>query len=429
MAAAWFSVILASGAFAIEFTAGSGDWSRFLDVLGWMALVHAAIGVGEALITGAVVRFLLLTRPDLLDGGLVDGVVARRRGGAGSPWRGWGSRWRSPRSWRRSRRSTRMGWSTSASRRSSSSRPRTPRRLSAVEAPIPDYAMPGLSRSKSLATAAAGVVGTLVVFGVGLGLARSLSGVGPGFGIDRVRRVGPRTWKGRSPMRVDALEPSARGLLGAAPPGRPPGQAGGDGGVRRRGGGHAAGIVAAPGGRGAWVLAFVVGLSGASRPLALGRRWLGFLALVGFLAAVVATGPPGPPERLGVVAVALGIVAKNSLAFLAMMVLVHVTPFRTLLAAMGRLGLPPLIVSTLQFMERQSFILVDELRRMVQARRSRTFRRSGRLDFGLAAGLIGMLFLRSFERGERVHAAMLARGWDGTVRSLEGDRFLMGMER
>ena len=166
------------------------------------------------------------------------------------------------------------------------------------------------------------------------------------------------------------------------------------------------------------VLAFAVGLSGVP-PRDLIRRWLGFLVLVGFLAAMVAPGHPAR-ERLGVVAVTLAIVAKNSLAFLAMMVLVHVTPFRALLAAMGRLGLPPLIVSTLQFMERQVHILVDELGRMVQARRSRSFRRSGRLDFGLLTGLIGMLFLRSFERGERVHAAMLARGWDGTVRTLDG---------
>ena len=186
---------------------------------------------------------------------------------------------------------------------------------------------------------------------------------------------------------------------------------------------YVVGVVATP--PGAWralaaeglALAFAVGLSGVP-PLALIRRWLGFLVLVGFLAAMVA---PGRPEReqLGVVGVALAILAKNSLAFLAMMVLVQVTPFRTLLAAMGRLGLPPLIVSTLQFMERQVHILVDELGRMVQARRSRTFRRSGRLDFGLLTGLIGMLFLRSFERGERVHAAMLARGWDGTARTLD----------
>ncbi len=184
------------------------------------------------------------------------------------------------------------------------------------------------------------------------------------------------------------------------------------------------GVVATP--SGAWralaaeglALAFAVGLSGVP-PRELIRRWLGFLALVGFLAAMVAPGHPDR-ERLGTAAVALAIVAKNSLAFLAMMVLVHVTPFRALLAAMGRLGVPTLMVSTLQFMERQVHILADELGRMVQARRSRTFRRSGRLDFGQLSGLIAVLFLRSFERGERVHAAMLARGWDGTIRTLDG---------
>ncbi len=165
-------------------------------------------------------------------------------------------------------------------------------------------------------------------------------------------------------------------------------------------------------------LAFVVGLAGA-RPGDLLRRWLGFVALVGFLALMVA---PGHPDRasLGLVGVAGAIVARNSLAFAAMMVLVDVTPFRRILAAMARLGMPPILVSTLRFMERQAQILFEDLARMVQARRSRTFGRSGRLDFGRLAGLIAMLFLRSFERGERVHSAMLARGWDGTIRTLDG---------
>src|SRR4051812_35816369 len=65
MAAAWFSVILASGAFAVELAA-SGRRADFFKVLGWMALVHAAIGLGEAIITGLVLRFVLLSRPDLI---------------------------------------------------------------------------------------------------------------------------------------------------------------------------------------------------------------------------------------------------------------------------------------------------------------------------------------------------------------------------
>jgi cobalt/nickel transport system permease protein len=170
----------------------------------------------------------------------------------------------------------------------------------------------------------------------------------------------------------------------------------------------------------AMALAFVVGLSGVP-PRDLLARWLGFAVLVGFLALMVA---PSHPARaaLGLGAVVLSILARNSLAFLATLVLVNVTPFRKLLVGMRRLGVPPVLVATLQFMYRYLHVLADELDRMVQARRARTFRRSGRLDWGLLTGLIGVLFVRSFERGERVHAAMVARGWDGTIRTLDEAR-------
>ena len=62
--ASWLSVILASGAFAVELSIGGRN--SFLPVLGWMSFVHAIIGVGEAIITGVVVRFVILTRPDLI---------------------------------------------------------------------------------------------------------------------------------------------------------------------------------------------------------------------------------------------------------------------------------------------------------------------------------------------------------------------------
>jgi cobalt/nickel transport system permease protein len=65
MGAAWFSVVLASVAFAIEL--GASGWPNFLGVLPWMVLVHAAIGVGEAIITGLVLRFVLVTRPDMIE--------------------------------------------------------------------------------------------------------------------------------------------------------------------------------------------------------------------------------------------------------------------------------------------------------------------------------------------------------------------------
>ena len=70
-------------------------------------------------------------------------------------------------------------------------------------------------------------------------------------------------------------------------------------------------------------------------------------------------------------------------------------------------------------MHRYLYVLTDELDRMLKARRSRDLPPLGAARLGPADGLIGILFLRAFERGERVHAAMLARGWDGTIRTLD----------
>jgi cobalt/nickel transport system permease protein len=168
----------------------------------------------------------------------------------------------------------------------------------------------------------------------------------------------------------------------------------------------------------ALVLAFAVGLAGVP-PAALLRRWLGFAALIGVLATLLALSHPRRAD-LGVAGVAAAIVAKNSLAFAAVWLLSATTPFPALLGAMARLRVPAVLVATLHFMYRYLHVLRDELARMVQARRSRSFRRRGALDWGLLSGLIGVLFLRAMERGERVHAAMRARGWDGTLRTLDG---------
>ena len=184
------------------------------------------------------------------------------------------------------------------------------------------------------------------------------------------------------------------------------------------------GVVATPVGNGKWlaieglILSFLIGVSGVP-PRELVVRWVRFLALFGFLAVTVA---PSRPERAsqGLAAVVVTLLAKDSLAFLATLLFAHVTPFYSILRALRSLRVPAVLVATLQFMYRYLFVLSSELERMVQARSARTFRRSGRLDWGLLSGLIGVLFLRSFERAERVHAAMLSRGWDGTLKTLDG---------
>ena len=157
-------------------------------------------------------------------------------------------------------------------------------------------------------------------------------------------------------------------------------------------------------------LAFLLGLSGIPLGLIL-RRWLAFAPLFLFLAILLARSHP-LRETQGYGAVAVAVVARNSMALIALLILAGTTPFPMLLNALARLRTPSVLVATLHFMYRYLHVLSEELNRMLFARRARSFRRSGRLEWGRLGGMIGMLFLRSMERGERVHAAMLARGWD-----------------
>lgn len=182
-------------------------------------------------------------------------------------------------------------------------------------------------------------------------------------------------------------------------------------------------VVAAPIGAWRWlaaaglVLAFAVGLSGLA-PADLFRRWLGFGALIAFFVLVIAWRHPARAS-FGFGGVAAFLASRNSLAVLAVLTLAGTTPAPRLLAALRRLGVPAALVETLQFMDRYAHVLRDELRRMRLARRSRSFGRRGLRAWLSPGGLLGPLLLRAMERGERVHAAMLARGWDGTWRTLD----------
>ena len=178
MAAAWFAVLLAAGACAIELSLLGGR-TTFMHVLSWMGLVHAAIGLGEALITGMVVRLVLLTRPDLIDPDLAGAGDIR----GGSPHRGWVEATvaglaialavavflapfasESP-----------DGLEYVASVTEAFSEEASP----VISAPLPDYELPlAGSENVRVATALAGLVGTLVVFGFGWGLARVFSAAG-----------------------------------------------------------------------------------------------------------------------------------------------------------------------------------------------------------------------------------------------------------
>jgi len=118
------------------------------------------------------------------------------------------------------------------------------------------------------------------------------------------------------------------------------------------------------------------------------------------------------------------IVIKFFLTVTATLVLSSTTRFDYLLKGIDSLGIPRVIVLQLSFLYRYLFLLVDEAQRLKMARDARNFHK-GRLSLRLKAvgGVIGILFLKTLNRGERVYAAMASRGFDGRIRIGSGLAF------
>nr|WP_234347507.1 cobalt ECF transporter T component CbiQ [Streptomyces specialis] len=122
---------------------------------------------------------------------------------------------------------------------------------------------------------------------------------------------------------------------------------------------------------------------------------------------------------------AWNILAKGTLGVAASVLLAATTGLREILLGLERLRLPSLLVQIATFMLRYADVIADELRRMRVARASRGFTARGVRHWGVLARTAGALFIRCYERGERVHLAMLSRGYDGslpTVDPLTADR-------
>ncbi|WP_228983025.1 cobalt ECF transporter T component CbiQ [Streptomyces sp. DH12] len=112
---------------------------------------------------------------------------------------------------------------------------------------------------------------------------------------------------------------------------------------------------------------------------------------------------------------AWNVLAKGTLGVAASVLLAATTELRDLLLGLQRLRLPALLVQIATFMVRYGDVVADEMRRMSIARRSRGFEARGVRHWGVLAKSAGALFIRSYERGERVHLAMVSRGYTGTM--------------
>ena len=88
------------------------------------------------------------------------------------------------------------------------------------------------------------------------------------------------------------------------------------------------------------------------------------------------------------------------------------TSFPDVLHALERLKAPRLLVLIAAFMYRYLFTIVDEVQRMRAALAARGYRPRHALQVAALGRVATALFLRTYERGERVHLAMLARGFN-----------------
>ncbi len=112
---------------------------------------------------------------------------------------------------------------------------------------------------------------------------------------------------------------------------------------------------------------------------------------------------------------AWALLAKGTLGVLASLLLAATTEPRDLLLGLERLRLPQQLVQIMGFMIRYVDVVTDEMRRMRIARESRGFTARNPRHWPVVARSLGALFIRSYERGERVHLAMVSRGYTGRL--------------
>ena len=112
---------------------------------------------------------------------------------------------------------------------------------------------------------------------------------------------------------------------------------------------------------------------------------------------------------------AWNILAKATLGVVAAVLLAATTRPQALVAGLARLRLPSLVVQILSLMVRYLDVVVAEQARMRIARESRGFVARDVRQLGVLTRSAAALFVRSYERGERVHLAMLSRGYAGAM--------------
>lgn len=116
------------------------------------------------------------------------------------------------------------------------------------------------------------------------------------------------------------------------------------------------------------------------------------------------------------------ILAKATIGITVSILLAGTTEIPAILRGLGRLRVPPTLTAIASFMVRYLELITGELGRMRTAMTARAYDPRWLWQAKPIAASAGALFIRSYERGERIHAAMLARGYSGTMPELNHHR-------
>ena len=104
----------------------------------------------------------------------------------------------------------------------------------------------------------------------------------------------------------------------------------------------------------------------------------------------------------------------------AVVLLFLTTPQQILFKSLRTVGVPKLYVLTLEMTYRYIFLLMDLVREMYVAKKARTIKAMGMLDEQKwVGGRIGYTLIRSLDMSEKVHMAMMSRGYNGDVRIMQ----------
>ncbi len=108
----------------------------------------------------------------------------------------------------------------------------------------------------------------------------------------------------------------------------------------------------------------------------------------------------------------LVILLKFILTVSAGLLLIATTPLTELTTALLRLKIPPFLITQLSLTYRYLSVLLEETATLLQAYSLRSFKKTG-VQYQVWGSLVGQLLLRTLARAERVHQAMLCRGFQG----------------